>query len=162
MAILVNSQTAQKMSKMNIPEIKISVCLKSKPNPDEIIIRSSQDCYNVFKSVFDADTFLWKEEFIMLCLNRQNKVVGFYKVSSGGIDATIVDPKVVFTVALNCCASNIIIAHNHPSGALKPSQPDIEMTKRLKKAGEVLGINILDHLILANEGFYSFADNNTI
>jgi DNA repair protein RadC len=146
---------------INLPEIKMKLSFDKKIKKSELIsIRSSYDAYQVFKNIFNADTFDWVEECIILCLNRANKVVGFYKVSSGGTTGAIVDPKVVFTIALNCAASGIILAHNHPSGNLTPSVADKEITKKIKEAGKLLDINLLDHLILTDESFYSFQDEN--
>lgn len=145
---------------LNLPEIKINLSFDKKIKKSELItIQSSTDAYKVFKQIFNADTFDWVEESIILCLNRANKVVGFYKISSGGTTGTVVDPKVIFTVALNCAASGIILAHNHPSGNLQPSQSDKDITMKLKDAGKLLDINVLDHIILTDEGFYSFTDN---
>jgi DNA repair protein RadC len=99
---------------------------------------------------------------ILLCLNRANKVIGFYKVSSGGFAGTVADPKVIFTIALNCAASAIIIAHNHPSGNLKASKADIDLTNKIKLAGDTLEINLLDHIIMTEDSYYSFADDALI
>ena len=100
----------------------------------------------------------FKEEFYVILLNRANKVLGWYKVSEGGMSGTVVDPKLIFSIALKGLACSIVLAHNHPSGNLQPSSQDITLTKRLKAAGELLEIPVLDHLILSNEGFYSFSD----
>jgi DNA repair protein RadC len=144
----------------NIPEIVISVSFDKKLKKSELIkITSSNDAYQVFKQVFNSDTFDWCEEFIILCLNNSNKVVGFYKISSGGMTGTVVDVRMVFTVALNCLATSIIIAHNHPSGKLQPSEQDKTITKKIKEAGKILDITLLDHLIITDENYFSFADD---
>jgi len=103
------------------------------------------------------------EEFKILLLNRANRVIGCYEVSSGGTCGTVADPKVIFAVALKCCATSIILAHNHPSGNLKPSQADILLSQKLKAGGRLLEIEVLDHIILSPEinsdkPYYSFAD----
>jgi DNA repair protein RadC len=98
------------------------------------------------------------EEFKILLLNRAGRVIGCYEVSFGGFAGTVADPKVIFAVALKSCASSIVLAHNHPSGNLKPSQSDINLTQKLIQAGKYLEINVLDHIILTREGYYSFAD----
>jgi DNA repair protein RadC len=148
---------------IKIPEIKISLSMSKKYKLSELhTIQSSTDSTELFRKIFNADTFGWTEEMVLLCLNRANKVVGFYKVSSGGFAGTVADPKVIFTIALNCAASAIIIAHNHPSGNLKPSRADEEMTNRIKLAGSHLDIRLLDHIILSDEHFYSFADDGKI
>ena len=97
----------------------------------------------------------------MLCLNKSNKVIGFYKISNGGVAESIIDPKVVFTTALNTpgtCA--IILAHNHPSGNLKPSEQDIQITKKIKEGGKIIDIKLLDHLIITDESYFSLNDEN--
>ena len=147
----------------NIPEIKISVSFDKKLKKSELLkITSSKDAYHIFKRVFNADTFHWSEEFILLCLNNSNKVVGFYKLSSGGMTGTVVDVRMIFTTALNCLATAIIIAHNHPSGRLEPSEADKAITRRIKEASKTLDISVLDHLIITDEDFYSFADNGLL
>lgn len=143
---------------MKIPEIKISFKIDKVKKSEMIQIASSKDGYDVLRQIFDADTIDWLEESIVLCLNRANKVVGFYKLSAGGMNGVIMDTKVVFTVALNCGASSIVVAHNHPSGKLYPSEADIRITQNLKNAGEIMDIPLLDHIIVTDEGYYSFAD----
>lgn len=101
---------------------------------------------------------LLHEEFWMVTMTRNNKVTNKILISKGGMTGTIADPKVIFKAALEYNAANIVLAHNHPSGNLKPSQEDVNLTKRLKSAGQLLDIGILDHLIFAGEGYYSFAD----
>jgi DNA repair protein RadC len=148
---------------MIIPEITIKVNFDKKVKKTELVqITSSDSVVKVLRKVFNADTFDWTEEFILLCLNRQNTVVGFYKVSSGGISGTIADPRVIFTTALNCLATSIIIAHNHPSGNLQPSQADKEITTKIKEAGKMLDIRLLDHIILTDTGYYSFMDEGNL
>ena len=133
----------------NIPEIKISVSFDKILKKSELMkITSSRDAYEIFKRVFNADTFDWCEEVVMLCVNNSNKVVGFYKISSGGMTGTVIDVRMIFTTALQCLATSIIIAHNHPSGTLIPSDADKAITKKIKEAGKFLDINILDHLII--------------
>lgn len=144
--------------KYKLPEIKITVSYKKPKNQEPFTITCSRDVAEFCRSCFDADTIAWREEMIMICLNRVNEVCGFYKVSSGGFGGTICDPKVVFTVALNCCASSIILSHNHPSGNLKPSQADIDLTKKFVSAGKVLDITILDHVIVSADSYSSFRD----
>lgn len=122
-------------------------------------IRSSRDAYDILSSNLKD---LEHEEFWMLMLNRSNHVIGKYQVSKGGVAGTIVDAKIIFQKAIEKLASGIILFHNHPSGNLRPSQADIEVTKKLKKAGQVLDISVLDHLILADTGFYSFADEGKL
>lgn len=98
------------------------------------------------------------EEFWILLLNRANRVIGREQISLGGVAGTVVDAKIVFRKAIEGMASSLILVHNHPSGNLQPSQQDIDLTRKLKKAGATLDIAVLDHLIIADSGYLSFAD----
>ncbi len=98
------------------------------------------------------------EEFWILLLNRANKVIAKKQLSQGGITGTVADSRLIFRQAIDLLATSIILCHNHPSGNLKPSQADIALTRRLVKAGKLLEITVLDHLIVTNGGYYSFAD----
>ena len=141
-------------------EIKIKYKVKSKKFTPENLepIKDSEGSVNILRKIFNADTIEWTEEFIMICLNRANKVIGYYKVSKGGMTGTIADPKVIFTMALNSGATSIIVAHNHPSGNLQPSPQDRQITTKLINAGELLDIKVLDHIILTSNSYYSFLD----
>jgi DNA repair protein RadC len=144
-----------------IPEFEIS--LKAKGKPSELTqIQSSADVAKVCRDCFNADAMDWREEFIAIALSRSNKVIGFYKVSSGGTSGTVVDPKILFQFALLATASSLIICHNHPSGNLNPSSADNDITKKICEAGKLLDIQVLDHIILTSESYYSFADNGKI
>jgi DNA repair protein RadC len=98
------------------------------------------------------------ENFCILLLNRANKVLRAVKISDGGITGTVVDPRKVFKIALDNNATSIILGHNHPSGQLSPSDADIKLTRKLKEAGEMLDLPVLDHLIIGDGNYYSFAD----
>jgi DNA repair protein RadC len=102
------------------------------------------------------------EEFWILLLNRANKIIRKVPISEGGISGTVVDPKKIFKISLDHHASSIILGHNHPSGMLTPSEADIKITKKLVEAGKLLEIAVLDHLIIADSGFYSFADEGSL
>ena len=102
------------------------------------------------------------EEFSVLVLNRANRVLGYARISQGGLSGTVADPKVIFQIALKSNSCSIIIAHNHPSGNTQPSEADIQLTRKLKDAGAVLDLPVLDHLILTSEGYYSFADEGLL
>ena len=109
------------------------------------------------------DTIEFFEEAYLLLLDRANRVMGWYKVSQGGMAGTVIDPKIIFATALKARANSIIIAHNHPSGQLRPSQADKDLTNKLFAAGKALDLPLLDHLILAPEGgCFSFADEGLI
>lgn len=118
-------------------------------------ITSSQDVHNLIKpELLD----LQHEEFWTLLLNRSNLVIKKQLISSGGVSGTVADPKMIFKTALSELASSIILIHNHPSGNLKPSQQDINLTKKMSEAGKLLEIPVLDHIIFTNESYFSFAD----
>jgi len=119
-------------------------------------ITSSQDVYD-FLSHKIAD--LSHEEFYIVLLNRANHIIRSICISKGGLSQTIVDPKLVFNAALQHKASAIILAHNHPSGQLKPSQADTQLTSKLTSAGKLLDIQILDHIIVTQSNHFSFADD---
>jgi DNA repair protein RadC len=122
-------------------------------------ITSSHDAYRIIRPELDE---LQHEEFYVMLLNRSNIVTRKEQVSRGGMNATIVDPKIVFRIAVNNAASGIILAHNHPSGAVKPSEQDIRLTKKLKEGAELLDIALLDHIIVGANTYYSFADEGLV
>lgn len=98
------------------------------------------------------------EVFAVVFLNRSNKIKHFEIISKGGLTHTIVDPRVIFLKAIEVQATSLVLCHNHPSGNLKPSRADEEMTAKLKNAGKFLDINVIDHIIVSDEGYFSFAD----
>lgn len=102
------------------------------------------------------------EELWVLLLNRANFVIGKQFISKGGQAGTVVDPKIIFKAAIEQNAASVILVHNHPSGNLKPSPSDIEITKKMMKAGLLLEITVLDHLIVNNRSFISFADEEWV
>lgn len=117
---------------------------------------------SVFEYVQPLLGDLAHEEFWVLFLNNSNKVIKSEQLSKGGITGTIVDVRLAFKQALQLGAVSIILAHNHPSGTLKPSQADIQLTKKIKTAGESLDIKVLDHLIITEKAYFSFADENML
>lgn len=122
-------------------------------------ISSSKDAYQVIK----ADLLdIPHEEFWVLILNRANRVIKKHQISQGGVAGTVADPKIIYKSALDSLASGIILAHNHPSGNLTPSQADIELTKKLREAGKMLEIQVLDHIIVAGQKYFSFADEGML
>ena len=102
------------------------------------------------------------EEFWVLHLSRANKVIEVSKLSMGGVSQTVVDTRVIFKDAVACLSSGLILCHNHPSGNLKPSEADIKLTRRVQKIGELFNISILDHVIVADSGYFSFSDEGVI
>lgn len=144
-----------------LPEFKISLNMKAKTS-ELFVIKSSFDCAQVARKCFDADTIDWVESFIVLGLNRANKVVSFYKISQGGITGTVADPRVILQFAIMSNCTSIILSHNHPSGNLCPSQADEELTQKIKHAASYFDIRVLDHIIVSDEGYYSFADEGML
>jgi DNA repair protein RadC len=144
---------------LNVAEIKVAY---KSVSTLKIKINSSEKAFEVLLSSWDMETIELQEEFKILLLNRANIVLGVYPLSKGGITGTIVDVRLIFAVALKCNATGIILCHNHPSGKLTPSDADILITKSIKKGSEILDINLLDHLIITKDGFYSFSDNGKL
>ena len=125
--------------------------------PDKVT--SSTDAYELLRGTLED---LPHEEFWLLLLDRANQVMGRRQVGRGGLHGTVADPKVIFRSALEHQASGVILFHNHPSGQLRPSEADIQLTRKLVAGGRVLDIAVLDHLIIASTGFYSFADQGLL
>lgn len=120
-------------------------------------IQSSRDAYELF---YPYLTDRYDEEFRVLLLDRANKIIQNEIIGEGGFSGTVADPKKIFKKALAVNASGIILGHNHPSDNLKPSESDISLTKKIKRAGEVLDITVLDHIIVGNDNYFSFADES--
>ncbi|MDE0771100.1 MAG: DNA repair protein RadC [Salibacteraceae bacterium] len=122
-------------------------------------IASSNDAFELLHAeLSDLNT----EEFWIILMNRANKVIKKIRISSGGISGTVADLRVIFKAAIDNLASAIILAHNHPSGNLKPSQADINLTKKIKDSGNILDIPVLDHIIIAENSYFSFADEGLL
>lgn len=122
-------------------------------------ITSSQDAFDVIKPLLSG---LKHEEFHILILDRSNKVMKQVKISSGGISGTVVDSRLILKPAIELMASGIILAHNHPSGQMRPSDADIRLTKKICQAAQTMDLAVLDHLIVGNSEFFSFADEGII
>jgi DNA repair protein RadC len=145
----------------NVSEIEL--IYKSEIRPAERpLISNSKDAYELLKLTWNENKIELSEQFKVIMLNRCSRVLGIFEASSGGTTGTVVDPRLIFTAALKSNASSIILSHNHPSGTLSPSSPDIAITKKLYAAGLVLDINVVDHLIVTKEDYYSFADNSML
>lgn len=121
-------------------------------------IQTSKDAYDVLMKFYDEDVFELTESVIVIYLNSANNTIGWMKHSSGGMTQTVVDPKLIVGTALKCGATGIILSHNHPSGQRIPSQQDKEITKRLKEGCKFLGLTLMDHIIVTENGYYSFGD----
>lgn len=122
-------------------------------------ITGSYKAYQELKGYFSD---LMHEEFFVLYLNRANKVLQVKQLSIGGTSGTYVDPKIIFKNGMDLAASGIILAHNHPSGNLKPSEADIKLTKKIKQFGELIEMPVLDHLIITDNGYFSFSDQELL
>lgn len=123
------------------------------------VIRSSHDS---FEYIYPEMADLPREEFYVLYLNKANRVLTHRHISSGGVTGTVADIKIILKHAIELLASSFIAVHNHPSGNLKPSQADIELTKKLKEAAKLLDVSLLDHLIIGEKNYYSFADEGML
>ncbi len=125
-------------------------------------ISNSGDVYSLLLGNWDDSKLEFVEQFKVMLTNRANRVLGIFELSSGGVSATVADPKLIFAAAIKANASGVILAHNHPSGTTQPSQSDIALTKKIKEGGKLLEIQLLDHIIVTPEGYYSFADEGLI
>lgn len=150
------------MKKKFIPKIRITASIEERP--DEFYkITCSKDVYEMAMELFDKGTILFKEEAHLICFNRANLAIGAHQISAGGIDGTIMDIRQMFMLALNTAGTtSIVVLHNHPSGNTQPSDRDQKMTDMIAKAGALLNIPLLDHVIFTQDGYFSFADENRI
>lgn len=126
------------------------------------LITCSKDCYDVFVHYWNDDKIELLEEFKVLFLSRANRVLMLLPISQGGIVGTVADPRLILAPALKVAACSLILAHNHPSGSLKPSRADEELTAKIKEAAKYFDIKVLDHIILSSEGYFSFADEGLL
>ena len=144
-------------------KIAAMFALARRRNESEVICKSkiskSQDAFEIFHSLMGDLPY---EEFWLLLLNRANRVVKKVKISEGGISGTVVDPKKIFQICLEQHATSIILGHNHPSGAVTPNEADNKITKKIKDCGLLLDVAVLDHIIVGDDRFYSFADEGTL
>jgi len=125
-------------------------------------IKSSKDSYHLLLRTWDVNKIEFVEQFKVILMNKAHRVLGIYELSTGGVTGTVADPKLIFMAALKANACCIILSHNHPSGNLKPSRADEDLTQKIKNAGRLLDINIIDHIILTNEGYFSFGDEGIL
>jgi DNA repair protein RadC len=144
-----------------VAEIQLTYRSNVKPS-QRPRITGSQDAFNILKENWDQGKIEFVEQFKAMFTNRANKVLGILDVSTGGVTGTVADPRVIFAAAIKSGACGVIVAHNHPSGNLLASQSDIELTKRLREAGKILDVQLLDHIIVTTEGYFSFADEGLL
>jgi len=149
---------------MYLTEFKVSIKKKGAKKIDRTKVTESEDAAAVCRKIFDSDTIEYNEEVVLILLNRANEFIGFSKIGMGGTSGAVIDPKMVFTIALQSNAHGIILAHNHPSGNKKPSKADREITERLRSGAELLDLRLLDHLIISgtDDQYYSFADMHEV
>lgn len=138
-----------------------TIKLEYKIQETNTIISKPESAFNLLKEIY-KDLDVDQEHFCLLALNSKNKITGYKITASGGQTSGMVDPKIIFRNALLLGAVGIILAHNHPSGDITPSQDDIELTLKLTKCAEFLEIKLLDHIVFSNNKYYSFADNSLI
>lgn len=151
------------MVKENTKVAEISVSYRPAVANKPIVV-SALDAYVLFKPFFDEGTINLQESFMVMYLNRMNRVLGVFPLSVGGITGTVVDIRLIFSIALATASTSIILAHNHPSGNMKSSKADIELTRRIKEGANLMDIKLLDHLIISPiEGeYYSMADEGIL
>ena len=141
-----------------LAEIKAVYRSKLRPHERKTIL-CAKDAAEYLRAVWDKDRIELAEEFLMLCLNAGHETLGWVKVASGGFNSALADPRVVFSIALQTASSALIVAHNHPSGSLSPSEDDLAVTRRLHDAGKLLSIRLLDHIILTRESYFSIGEH---
>ena len=135
--------------------------VKENTNIDMIKVNNSHIVADYLRKIWDTDINIC-ERFYVLYLNRNNKTIGYKCISQGGLDATVVDVRLIAKYAIESLASSVIIAHNHPSGNIEASTPDKNVTNKIKSGLNLLDIRVLDHIILSDENYYSFADNGIL
>ena len=133
----------------------------SQTNLEQVKISNSENAANFIRQFYSDDIEIY-ESFFILLFNRANKVIGYAKISQGGVCGTVVDKKILLKYVIDSLASGVIIAHNHPSGNTSPSDADIRITKDIKELCKLVDSTLMDHVILTADSFYSFADNGNL
>lgn len=134
---------------------------KTESEFEKIKISSSQDSVKYLRQFYLDDIGIY-ESFFLMMLNRANQVIGYVKISQGGITGTVADPILVAKYAIDSLAKAVILCHNHPSGNLNPSDADINLTAKIKQGLKLFDITVLDHIILTESSYYSFADEGDL
>ena len=143
-----------------VNQIQLSYKKVDVPNAQ---ITNSHDAYNLIKKLWEQNLIEIQEHFMVIYLNRQNKVIGYFTPFKGGNASTVVDDRIIFATGLKAIASAIIVAHNHPSGSLKPSEEDIKLTKKLVDIGKQMSIKCVDSMIITKDnGYFSMSDEGMI
>jgi len=149
------------MDNLQISEVKLTYKTKVKPSERPKVL-DSRTSYQILLKAFDTETIELCESMKVMLLNRANKVLGVMDVSNGGISGTVTDVRLIMQCALLTNASGIILCHNHPSGNLEPSAMDSAATHKVKQACTIMDMQLLDHIIVTPESYYSFADDGHI
>ena len=151
-----------KTQQTTISEVQLVYRTKVKAS-ERLQIKCSKDAFDIFMESWELDSIEHIEEFKLLLMNRSNSVLGILAVSKGGISGTVTDVRLIFQAAIKANASGIIVCHNHPSGNLKPSESDMKITQKIKESGNLMDIQLLDHLIIVpEEKYYSMADEGIL
>ncbi len=142
---------------------EVELVYKSKVKAsDRPQLKRASDVADFLRQNWDQNRIELLEQFKVVLLNKNQRVLGIYEASTGGVTSTVADPKLIFMAALKMNASNLIIAHNHPSGNLHPSEADKRLTQKIKQAAEFLDMRLIDHIIISTEGYFSFADEGQL
>lgn len=142
---------------------EVELVYRSKVSPsDRPYVSTIRSAYDILITAWDANKIEMVEQCYVLLLNRNNRCIGIANIGTGGITGCVVDPKIVFATALKANATSIILAHNHPSGNLKPSNADIALTQKIREAGKFLDMRVIDHMIVTPRGYYSFAEDGLL
>jgi DNA repair protein RadC len=149
-----------KVDYFTIPEITVSYKDRVKAS-DRAVVKCSKDAARILAVAFE-NCMEHHEEVYALFLNRANRVLGISNIAKGGIDGAFVDIRIILQTALKVSASAVMLSHNHPSGSTKPSSEDITLTKNIQKGCEAVGIQLLDHIVIAEESYASFADEGLL
>jgi DNA repair protein RadC len=151
-----------KTHQITISEVRLVYRTKVKAS-ERLQVKCSKDASDIFMENWDQDSIEHIEEFKLLLMNRSNSVLDLLPVSKGGISGTVTDIRLIYQGAIKANASGIIVCHNHPSGNLNPSESDTKLTHKIKDAGILMDVQLLDHLIIIGDGsYYSFADNGIL
>ena len=146
-----------KLYKSNCPELKAEL---KRDEVKKVKIQTSKDSADFFREVWEGIDIY--ESFFVIYLNQANNTIGWYRASQGGLAGTVADPRLILKKALDILATSMILCHNHPSGNLKPSRADEILTDKIKGGGAFMDIKVLDHIILTEDSYYSFADEGLL
>jgi DNA repair protein RadC len=147
---------------ITVSEVRLVYRTKIKAS-ERLQVKCSKDAFDIFIGSWELDSIEHFEEFKLMLLTRSNKVLGIASISKGGINGTVTDVRIILQYAIKANASGIIICHNHPSGNLQPSESDLTITRKIKESGNLMDIQLLDHLlIIPEEKYCSMADEGLI